>query len=418
MAVRRFDRGELRKPTKLPNGYLRGDGFLTRIGIFQYRQPDGTTRRELRTPEEVFKADSLQSFAFSPLTNDHPPEMLTAENTREYSVGVIGPPVRDDDHVRAEVVAMDKKAIADLEAGKTQLSCGYVCDVETKPGTWNGQPYDAVQRNIRGNHVAIVDVARAGPTARIRMDALDATMVQTDESPKNPPNSGIQKEQTVKKTINGVDFEIPDQAGQALENERKAHNDALEASKKETSEAKKLADAATAKVDGLTEKVTKLEKEHKDATDPSKLSESIKARVALEKEASGVLGVKAKFDGLSDRDIKVKVLEKLSASFKADEKKDKRSDEYIQARFDQALEAFREDEDSESDLVRARRVVDGPRQDEDDDEDDGDDRQDDDEGEDHFDAEASRQKMIKQNRTAWQSKPSVETRKKASGTSR
>ena len=46
--------------------------------MFSYLLADGTTRRELRTDAEVFAADALSSFEALPVTDDHPPAMLTA----------------------------------------------------------------------------------------------------------------------------------------------------------------------------------------------------------------------------------------------------------------------------------------------------------------------------------------------------
>jgi hypothetical protein len=63
---------------------------------------------------------------------------------------------------------MDKATIADVEGGKRELSNGYASLIDFTPGeTVNGQHYDAVQRQIRGNHVAVVDKGRAGPMCRI-----------------------------------------------------------------------------------------------------------------------------------------------------------------------------------------------------------------------------------------------------------
>lgn len=42
-----------------------------------------------------------------------------------------------------------------------------------EPGEWNGEPYDAIQTNIRVNHLALVAVARAGDDARLNMDSQD-----------------------------------------------------------------------------------------------------------------------------------------------------------------------------------------------------------------------------------------------------
>ncbi|TXH43611.1 MAG: DUF2213 domain-containing protein [Desulfurellales bacterium] len=176
MRVLRLDNSSpLSKPVRLPNGFVRAEGYLTRSGIFVYRDGLGNTVRELRPPEEVFHPDSLASFALVPVTNDHPSEMLTADNAKQYAVGSVSESVvPEGDKVRASLMITDAAAIEALDAGKSELSCGYTADVEFSPGVWNGQPYDAVQRNIRGNHVALVDAGRAGPACSIRMDAAGA----------------------------------------------------------------------------------------------------------------------------------------------------------------------------------------------------------------------------------------------------
>jgi len=176
MRVLRVDNSSpLSKPVRLPNGFVRAEGYLTRAGIFVYRDAQGNTVREFRPPEEVFHPDSLASFALVPVTNDHPSELLTADNAKQYAVGSVSEVVTPDgDKVRASLMITDAAAIEALDAGKSELSCGYTANVEFSPGVWNGQPYDAVQRNIRGNHVALVDAGRAGPACAIRMDAAGA----------------------------------------------------------------------------------------------------------------------------------------------------------------------------------------------------------------------------------------------------
>lgn len=176
MGVLRYDKASpLSKPVRLPNGFLRVDGYLTRTGIFVYQDAAGKQVRELRLPEEVMHADTLASFALVPVTNDHPPEMLTADNAKQYAVGSVSEAVRPEgDKVRASLMITDAAAIEALDAGKSELSCGYTADVSIESGVWQGQPYDAVQRNIRGNHVALVDAGRAGPACAIRMDAAGA----------------------------------------------------------------------------------------------------------------------------------------------------------------------------------------------------------------------------------------------------
>lgn len=176
MGVLRYDQASpLSKPVRLPNGFVRAEGYLTRSGIFVYRDAQGKTVRELRPPDEVMHADSLASFGLMPVTNEHPGEMLTADNAKQYAVGSVSESVvPEGDKVRAVLMITDASAIEALDNGKSELSCGYTADVVQEEGVWQGQPYDAIQRNIRGNHVALVDAGRAGPACSIRMDAAGA----------------------------------------------------------------------------------------------------------------------------------------------------------------------------------------------------------------------------------------------------
>src|SRR5690606_38431799 len=98
MRVVRFDIGSLKPAKRHPAGYLEVDGYLTRIGVFVYRNPDGSERREFRPPEEVFKGSSLASFARIPVTDGHPPTLLDAANAAQYARGLVGDVVgRDGD---------------------------------------------------------------------------------------------------------------------------------------------------------------------------------------------------------------------------------------------------------------------------------------------------------------------------------
>lgn len=170
----RTDLGSLRPVTRRADGTIVVDAFLTKAGVFPYRQPDGSVRYELRLPEDVFDPKSLATFEGVPVTNNHPPGMLDAKNAVQYAVGAqLGVPVRDEaDHMRGRLAVYDSEMVSAMEAGKLQVSNGYTCDLVETPGIHPlyGK-YDAIQKNIVGNHVAIVDRARAGVTAAARMDA-------------------------------------------------------------------------------------------------------------------------------------------------------------------------------------------------------------------------------------------------------
>lgn len=180
--VYRHDRASLRSPTVTTQGFLRVDGYIGRVGIYEYPNGDGTTRRELRPPEEVGAPEALASADAAPVTVGHPAEEVTAENVRRHEVGTVSGEARmDGDHAAASMVIKDARAIKQVRAGKQELSPGYRVDLDETPGAdrrygYPGNPegrWDAIQRNIRVNHIAIVDRARGGATVRLRMDALE-----------------------------------------------------------------------------------------------------------------------------------------------------------------------------------------------------------------------------------------------------
>jgi len=188
--VRRWDAGSVGTVERTDQGYLRAPATITKVGVFPYRQPGGDVRRELRLPDEVFSPQTIASFGLAPLTNGHPPVMLDARNTARYQVGSVAEPHQDGDHIAAYVQVTDADAIEAAEQGRRQLSCGYTCGLEMRQGTTQGIPgiadglrFDAIQRNIRGNHVALVDKARAGSTVQLRLDGADGFQVD-DEQPR------------------------------------------------------------------------------------------------------------------------------------------------------------------------------------------------------------------------------------------
>lgn len=156
------------------DGSLLVEGVLTRSGVFVYCDGAGKEWREYRPPSEVFNADAMASFELVPVTNDHPSSELDTHNACQLARGAIGKLRRDGDLVVAPLAVWDAETIRDVESGKRELSCGYMAEIVHEAGVSpEGERYDAIQRTIRGNHVAIVDVARAGREARIRMDAAN-----------------------------------------------------------------------------------------------------------------------------------------------------------------------------------------------------------------------------------------------------
>ena len=326
MKALRYDISEIRAQ-KTEDGYLIDTPVVGRVGVQEYQLGDGTVRRELRLPDEVFSEDSLASFAGKPVTDDHPPERVTAANAKKYIVGTMtGSGVPSDTMVRAPVVIYDAETIDKIEiGGKRELSLGYRVDIDETPGEWQGMGYDAIQRNIRVNHLAIVRKGRAG-VARLNLDRNDAVCYTSDDDKQQKTEKTMEK----LKLDNGIEYEAAKEVVVAYE---QLHRDADSAKAEAEKSAKKI-DAMQAEIDTLKASKQDVEKLKADALESAK--KELAARAELERKADG-FGVKC--DGLSDRAVK----EACIKSVRKDADLAAKSDEYIDAAFEAHYDLQHED---------------------------------------------------------------------------
>lgn len=130
----------------------------------------------LRDPAELAKA--APTFNNIPLLSEHVP-VNAVDHHPELVIGSTGTDaVFQEPYLRNSLVAWAKQAIDDIESEKKkELSSAYRYDADMTPGTYQGEHYDGVMRNIVGNHVAIVSEGRAGPDVVVGDSKLeDRTM--------------------------------------------------------------------------------------------------------------------------------------------------------------------------------------------------------------------------------------------------
>lgn len=355
--VNRFDFQSLpmKKPVKTDAGFLRIPIRGTRVGIFEYVQPDGSIRRELRPPEEVFAKDSLATLAGVPLTIAHPKDLVDVKNIKRLSVGMTGDIIEKSEERFVDFMGTvtDARAVSMLERkrdeGKGQeVSCGYVAEMDFTPGIWNGQPYDAVQRNIRYNHVAFVDRGRAGPEARVKLDEQDNAYYHV--------NNRQGDESMEKITLDGKEFEVTPEIAEAFkadgmskadkmkkmeadmkmkEDELKKMKDEYADMKKDMEGMKKEKDGMEGKKDALEAEIVKLKEASKEnKMDASALDALVQERAGIVAVAEKVIGEEFKKDGKENNEIKKEVISAISPDLKLDEK----SEDYVNARFDAIAE--------------------------------------------------------------------------------
>lgn len=174
-----------------PNQLETDEGFLicrnvpiARTGDQQYLASelglDGDKVVTVHRPEEeVFSEATIASFEGKPVTDNHPSELLDSSNVTIHSKGHAQNIRRGagewNDYLVGDLFVQDERLIEEVRNGKREVSCGYSVDyVDNGDGTFT-------QRNIRGNHIAIVEEGRAGHKAAI-MDSINKA--KADEQPE------------------------------------------------------------------------------------------------------------------------------------------------------------------------------------------------------------------------------------------
>ena len=324
------------------DGFMRDSPIVARTGVYEYRNPDGTIRREYRPADEVFASDALNSFRGKPITVLHPKKgKITAPNAFGTAIGSIlsdGYP-KDEKYVACDIVIFAPDKI-----GKhRELSLGYRCDCEETPGVSpDGQAYDAIQRNIRINHLAVVPLARAGMKARLNCDG--------DEIIESEGTQNMSKFK-----IDGVEHEVPEAVANyitALQSRADAAEAGLTATKEtlagvtasKTELQTKLdamtgerdgvqgkLDAMTAERDSLKSKVDAAEADKKAAVDKAveDTKKEVKERAELEADAKKAKCDKT--DGMDNKALKIAIIKAVrgdSLNF------DGKSDDYVNAYYD------------------------------------------------------------------------------------
>ncbi len=358
-SVVHLDNGRLGKLVRTPTGGAQVPARIARCGVLEYRNPDGTTRRELRLPEEVFHPDSLASLSGAAVIDigDHT-GLVTPDTWRKVSLGHIDLIHEDSGNwIAATLHVNDRETLDMIENGdRTELSCGYVSRNEVNPGVWKGQPYDVIQRDIRYNHVALCPPGkgRSGPSVGLRLDkaAPPARWCATE----------IEEMKTIR--LDGKDYEIGSQA----------HLDKIdEMNKAEQAKLVKANDELQAKLDAKDEAFKKGEEEavdlKKKAADfmkeeKTKMRSAARAAVRLYRAFKRAVGKEEddedeeKMDALLDecvdkpREVMERALKTASPDFKFDEK----SEDYVVARFDAFVER-RMSETGVDSVVRASEIA-------------------------------------------------------------
>jgi hypothetical protein len=323
--------------TRESDGALVTDARVARTGVQLYlgsevdpENDHGMRGRSVvriyRPGSEVFSEDTLRSAAHRPVTNDHPPsKTVNAENWRQYAVGNTADEVSAQGiYVRVPLLVSDAQAIADIQNGKREMSAGYTSELDWTAGkTEGGESYDAVQRNIRFNHFAIVQRGRAGSSVRLGDEAIawGASPVTDGDTEGDTMDKPLK---TV--TVDGLSIEVTDQGAQVIAKLQTTISEMAASSKKV------LADHATALADRdatiakRDSDIAELKKQVLDAAGVDKL---------VAERADGIARVKLVAADVKPEGLSLPQMRREAVRLRlGDEAVKDKSEAYIDARFD------------------------------------------------------------------------------------
>ena len=285
-------------------GYELGleDRLMERIGV-------------LRPESEVFHPDSISSYVNLVVTNDHPDSLVTIDNVKNLKKGTVSHVSKDGGVLSGMVTITDQGQIDRIKKGKVEVSVGYSNTLKEEKGTHDGEAYEFVQTEIRANHLAIVDSGRCGSDCKLTLDhAEDKVMVIT---------------------IDGIEYDAENkQLAQAItkmqasfDAEKVALEKRLEKAKEEKDEEEKEKEKVKAMADSL--KGAQLSDE-----DINKL---VSERAGLLTDATAILGDKMPSCTDCPVEIKTAVIDHVLPGMELDGK----SNEYVNAAYDMAIEKFK-----------------------------------------------------------------------------
>lgn len=381
----RFDRGQIGSNwEETPEGFLRVKATFARTGCQTYQRADGSKVVEYRPEEEVAARDSILSLGGLPVTLEHPPELLTPQNVRQHQRGSTGTTVNyDNGFVTGTVTITDAEAISAVKRGDArEVSVGYRVQLDPTPGVDpRGNRYDAVQRRISGNHLALTREGRAGPQVRLHMDSA-FSCDPCDPNPISPQEAsmsdgavkalenvgttlaqqlgaaaradGMGKKHSMamdkepymdpEEEMDPEDPEDPEELmepapkkgrgrsrGDSAVISRAEHQRIVDQLNARNDATKEAHEADLGRLDALSTRLDELEAELETRSDSFHMDSLVEERLELLDRCNILAGARLDFAGLSARELQLAAMEKAGHDVN---RFDGKSDEYVAASFD------------------------------------------------------------------------------------
>lgn len=322
-------------------GNLTAQAIFARAGI-QYYLLNGTKTPVLREPSEI--KDAASSFDNLPVTLEHPEEgVIDKNNEKELKKGISEESKFNQGLIYGKLKISDKELIEKAKTTHPQISCGYKCELIKENGTWKDEygihghvgevySYEYKQKNIKGNHVALVQKGRAGALASIQIDDNEKEQnlyfiedIQEQENVNQTKKRNIDKN-GAKMSKEQIIFEdrvlelegndagaISNEISKLKENIKNLH-DSLQEKNNEISELKKT-------IENYEDKTKKLESDLNDSFS----QKNIKERLEIWNEVSDYLDSNEIDYGKNPTEIKKLYLNKFHPEYNLEDA----SEEYI-----------------------------------------------------------------------------------------
>lgn len=301
------DRASVKGAKRTEDGYLVAEAFVAREGVQLYRgsevgNDEMSVVRVLRPKDEVMDPASVRSYTHAPVTMGHPSDFVTADNWKDLAKGEVSTEAEwVDGKLRLPLILKDSETIKSVESGTRELSAGYSCALDWTSGVdpIHGA-YDAVQRSIRINHVAVVDAGRAGSECRIGDDAhvWGVSPITTSDHKEDKMSDALQLV-----VLGDAGVHVAPKDAQIIDTWKRDMQ-------------RRLDDAATAHqkaLDEREEEIGTLKADLQSAKDaaitPEKVSQLVAERVSLESVVKAIDGA-MKVDGISDADLRKAIVVK------------------------------------------------------------------------------------------------------------
>jgi hypothetical protein len=200
------------------NGFTEIQGNpISKVGVFEYSgqqiSPDLEPNRiykVFRSEEALNNEETINSFRLLPWTDDHTmlsgkPEDGLTDPARKGVHGIIGENVYfEAPYLKANVKIFSAQLAKLINSGKQELSIGYRCVYEAKNGEYDGEQYEFLQKNIMGNHLALVDEGRSGHDVAVldhfkfTLDSKDLKMAEKKGDMEKPEDAKDEGEMSMK----------------------------------------------------------------------------------------------------------------------------------------------------------------------------------------------------------------------------